>query len=189
MPKLNCAVVGLAFAALAGAAPAAADGYGYGPKAYGYAPSPELIEEAVESPAIDSYSEVRIRYGGAPAYGYGAAYLPGPPDLWRQREVVYDAIFTKEKRVVYDSGRAAQSRAAAQFYARKVRAYAPEVYYRAPAYGSIKDYGPPPLGVVEPIIDPAGSCGTFRYWDGADCVDARYYSRYKNPYKRRYLGR
>ena len=187
MPKLHSAVVGLAFVALAGIAPAVAGGDENGPMAYGYAPGAELIEEPEDDAVVDSYSEVTVRYGGVPVYGYGAAYVSGPPDLWRQREVAYDAIFTKEKRIIYDSGLAAQSRAAAEFYAPRVGAYAPEVYYRAPAYGP--NNGPATVEVAGPIIDPAGSCGTFRYWDGAGCVDARYDSRYKNPYKRRYLGR
>ncbi len=188
MPKLHSAVVGFAFAAFASAAPAAAGGYVDGPNAYGYAPAPELVEAPGNGPVVYSYSQVTVRYGGAPAYGYGAAYLPGPPNLWRQREVVYDAIFTKEKRVIYDSGLAAESRAAAEFYAPKVQVYAPEAYYRPPVNGPVAGYGPP-VPVAAPVIDPAGSCGTFRYWDGAGCVDARYYSRYKNPYKRRYLPR
>jgi len=173
MPKLHSAVIGTLLTALAFATPASADGYRNHFKPYGYLPGPELVE----SPGNGAAVEVTIRYRAAPAYGYGAAYLPRPPSLWRQREVAYDAIFTPDKRIIYDSGLAAQSRAAAQFYG-----YQPRVYYRAPAYGSIKDY-PPPVGFVGPFVDPAGSCGTFRYWNGAECVDARYYSRYKNPYR------
>lgn len=183
MPKLHSAVIGLVFAALAVAAgPAAADGYLKGPKAHRYAPGPELIVEPDGDAVVYSYSEVRVRYRNAPVYGYGAAYLPGPPDLWRQRQVAYESIFTQERRIVYDSGLAAESRAAAAYYA-------PRALYRAPAwpaYGSIKDYGPPPVRVVEPVVDLGGGCGTFRFWDGGRCIDARFHSRYKNPYRRIY---
>lgn len=167
MSRLQLAIAAAAFIAVAGTA--SANGYHNGPKDYGYVPAPEVIEEADEGKVVYSYTEVKIRYRGAPAYGYGRAYFNGPPELWRQREVAYDAIFTQEKRIVYDSNRAAQTRAALKFY------------------GPEPSYAPPSAGLVGPIIDPAGSCGTFRYWNGAGCVDARFHSRYENPYKRRYL--
>lgn len=163
MPKLQLAIVAAAFA-LSGAAPALADGYYEGPKHYGYAPAPKVIVAPEDGHVVYSRTEVKIRYGGAPARGYGAAYLDRPPSLWRQREVAFDAIFTEDKRIVYDAGRAARTRAAAELYG-------PKAYYR------------PPAAVFDPIVDPAGTCGTFRYWNGAGCVDARFFSRYKNPYK------
>ncbi len=188
MPKLPSALVGLAFAAVASATPAAADGYVVnGPGAYGYAPGPALIADAPDGAVIYSYSEVTIRYRAAPPNGYGTAYLTGPPDLWRQREVAYDAIFTRDKRIIYDSTLAAQSRAAAEFYGPRFNGYAPEVVYRKPAYVARRDFGPPPVRVVEPIVvEPAGNCGTYRYWNGTGCIDARYVSRYRNPYKNRF---
>lgn len=159
MPKLlQSAAVGLAFTTLAAVAPASADGYLERGRAYGYVPRPEFIDEPGEGPIVYSYSEVRI-YRGAPAYGYGAAYLPGPPDAWRRRDVGYDTVVTREKRVIRD--------------------YGPPAYYRRPAYGSIKD-GPLPVGVVEP-----DDCGAVEYWNG--CKGGRYHSRhYKRKYIRRW---
>lgn len=164
MSKLQTAVLIVAFA-VAGTASASADGYYKEPKAYGYAPGPEVVVAPDAGEEVYRYTEVKIRYRGAPRYGYGAAYVAGPPRLWRQQEVAYDAIFTQEKRIIYDAGRAAQTRAV-------VKHYAPEFHY-----------APPRVGMVAPVLDPAGTCGTFRYWDGAECVDARYYSRYRNPYR------
>ena len=42
-------------------------------------------------------------------------------------------------------------------------------YYDAPAYG----YVAPRTYTERRIIRPAGRCGTYRYWNGAYCVDAR----------------
>lgn len=164
MPKFQIAIFAAALT-LASAAPAFGDGYREVRKVYRYAPVPEVVEAPDNGKVIYSYTEVRIRYRGAPTIDHGIAYFNGPPELWRQREVAYDAIFTQDKRIIYDAGRAAQTRAF-------TKGYAPRWYY-----------APPPAGIAEPIFDPAGTCGTFRYWNGADCVDARYYSRYKNPYK------
>lgn len=167
MPKLQVAIFAAAIALL-GATSAIADGYYEGPKRYGYAPDPQVIEAPEDGYVVYSRTEVKIRYRGAPGYGYGAAYLGGPANLWRQRDVAFDAIFTEDKRIIYDAGRAAQTRAAVEYYG-------PKAYYR------------PPAAIVDPVVDPAGGCGTFRYWNGAGCVDARFYSRYKNPYKWEYI--
>ena len=166
MPKFRIAVFALALTA-AGAMPALGDGYREIRKVYRYAPAPEVVDVPDNGKVVYSYTEVRIRYRGAPTNGYGVAYFNGPPQLWRQREVAYDAIFTEDKRIIYDAGRAAQTRAFFKGYA-----YPPKWYY-----------APPAMGIAEPVFDPAGTCGTFKYWNGNGCIDARYYSRYKNPYK------
>lgn len=173
MTKLHSAVIGAALIALFSASSAAADCSSKHANPCSIKPGPKLAD----APGDEAVVEVTVRYRGVPAYGYGLAFVPRPPSLWRQREVAYDAIFTPDKRLIYDAGLAAQSRAAAEFYG-----YRPQFYYRAPAYGPINGY-PPPIGVVGPVIDPAGTCGTFRYWDGAKCVDARYHSPYKNPFR------
>ena len=179
MPNWKCTAVGLALTGIAFATPAAAGGYPEDAGYYAYVSEPELIEAPGGEKIIQTFTEVRIRYNGAPRYGYGAAFVNGPPDLWRQREVAYDAIFTRDKRVIYDSNRAAQTRAAVGFHGPVVYS-GPRPYH---PYGSVKDYGPPPVGYFAPAFSPAGTCGTFRYWNGETCVDARFYSRYKNPYK------
>ena len=56
-------------------------------------------------------------------------------------------------------------------------------FFKGYAYPPKWYYAPPAMGIAEPVFDPAGTCGTFKYWNGNGCVDARYYSRYKNPYK------
>lgn len=167
MPRLQGAIVAAALA-LTAATPAFADGYYRGLKDYGYAPALEVIE-APEEQVVYGDANVKIDYRGLPSYGYGGAYIGGPSDpLWRQRDVAFDAVFTEDKRIVYDAGRAAQTRAVIG------------------PYGATAYYGPQPV-VIDRFVDPAGSCGTFRYWNGAGCVDARFYSRYKNPYKWKYL--
>ncbi len=186
MPDLKCAVAGVVLSVLICTPPAAAGGYPEDVDYYAYTAEPGLVEAPAEEKVIQTFSEVRIRYRGAPGYRYGAAFVKGPPDLWRQREVAYDAIFTRDKRIIYDSNRAAQTRAAVEFYGPKFH-YRPKVHYHR--HGSIKDYGPPPAAFFGPVFDPAGTCGTFRFWNGEACVDARFYSRYKNPYKWRYLHR
>ena len=180
MAKLQFALAGLAAAALVGTAPVAADEYLESGAAHTYAQGSELL---VADDGDIGHGYVEVGYRGTPAYRYGPAYVPGPPDLWRQREVAYDAIFTRDKRIIYDSGLAAQSRAAAEFYGRRVYGYGPPAYYRSPGYGSAKGYWAPPVGLAA----PSGNCGTFRYWNGEGCVDARYFSRYTNPYKWKYL--
>jgi len=170
MPRLRSTVIGAALITLFSASPLSADCYSRHAKPCGAPP------ELVDAPGNEAVVDVTVRYRGLPAYGYGPAFVPRPPSLWRQREVAYDAIFTPDKRIIYDAGRAAQSRAAAEYYKHQ-----PNYYYRAPAYGPVNGYAP--VEAIGPIIDPAGTCGTFRYWDGTKCVDARYHSRYKNPFR------
>jgi hypothetical protein len=174
MPKLlQSAVVGFAFTALAAAVPASAGGYLEEPVDYGYIPGPELIGAPEGGTVVYSYSEVRIRSRGATpyGYGYGAAYLPGAP--------AYDTVVTRETRVISDPGFV--------YGAPKVHAYGPPAYYRGPAYGSIKDFGPPPVKVLEPVAVRIGKCGKVRYWDGGGCADARRYRRHR--YDRGYIPR
>ena len=167
MPKLRFAVITAVFA-LVGVTPAFSDGYYGSLKDYGAAPAPDVIEAPAAGYVLYGPTEVEIGYRGPPPYGYRAGYFDGPPILWRQRDAAFDAAFTEDKRIVYDAGRAAQTRAV-------VGRYGPSAYYG------------PPAATPEPFVDPAGSCGTFRYWDGAGCVDARFHSRYKNPYAWKYL--
>lgn len=164
MPKLQLVFVSAALA-LSGAAPAIADGYHGGPTHHGYEPAAAVTGTQY---VAHGRTEVSFRNRRAPAYGHRAVNFDAPPRLWRQREVAIDAIFTRDKRIIYDAGRAAQTRAA-------LGPYGPVVHYR------------PPAAFIDPIVDPAGSCGTFRYWTGAGCVDARFFSRYRNPYKWKYL--
>lgn len=42
-------------------------------------------------------------------------------------------------------------------------------YYDGPTYG----YVAPRVHTERRVIRPAGRCGTYRYWNGAHCVDAR----------------
>jgi hypothetical protein len=42
-------------------------------------------------------------------------------------------------------------------------------YYDAPAYG----YVAPRVYTERRVIRPAGHCGTYHYWNGAYCADAR----------------
>ncbi|MGE8940423.1 hypothetical protein ACO2I3_00775 [Leptospira interrogans] len=127
---------------------------------------------------------------------------PGPPpNLWRQRDQVIDAVFTKEKRVLYDAGYAAQTREARSYYSPPAFVQSgPGVYYwqRPNVYGPSRSAAPPPPPPAvqyfsPPTVQyfsppsPAGHCGTMRFWDGERCVDARRRSPYENPYNRRFL--
>ena len=132
-------------------------------------------------------------YGYAPAVPlglpYAEAYVPGPPNLWRQRREAYDAIFTKEKRVIYDADYVAEFKQTADYYAPPQPGfYAPNggvsVYYwrRPTQFGPVRSHAPaPPVVFFGPPAPP--NCGTFRYWDGTRCLDARFQSRYQNPFK------
>ena len=149
-------------------------GYGYQPAA----PAPVVVEQPV----------VVVPAGP-------------PPNLWRQRDQVIDAVFTKEKRVIYDAGYAAQSREARAYYNPPAFvASGPGVYYwsRPNVYGPRRSAAPPPPAppvqyYAPPAVQyylppsPAGRCGTMRFWDGDRCVDARRHSPYRNPYNRRFL--
>ena len=86
MPKFQIAIFAAALT-LASAAPAFGDGYREVRKVYRYAPVPEVVEAPDNGKVVYSYTEVRIRYRGAPPIGHGIAYFNGPPELWRQREV------------------------------------------------------------------------------------------------------
>jgi len=178
-------VAGVAYAIPAFAQVAVVDGpavYGYQAAAPVYvappvAPAPEIVEQPV------------------------VVVPPGPPpNLWRQRDQVIDAVFTREKRVLYDAGYAAQSREARAYYNPPAFVQSgPGVYYwaRPNRYGPSRSAAPPPpppdVQYFGPPVQyfsppsPAGRCGTMRFWNGDRCVDARRRSPYANPYNRRFL--
>lgn len=174
-------MAGIAFAASA----SAQDRYVDGPIGYGYrAAAPVVVAPPAPAPVV---AEGRVI----------VAPLPPPPDTWRQRRQAYDAIFTKDKRVVYDSNLNAQLRDVEAYYnppasAVYVRSSGPGVYYWSPpnrGYGPARSAAPPPSPPAVMYFSPptpAGRCGPLRYWDGTRCTDARYYSPYQNPYKWRF---
>ena len=182
-----CAFAMLMVATILATLPASADGrYVNGRGGYGYRAAPLPYGPSGGGNFVYGYSDVPAGYALSGTFAPGA-----PPSLWRQRRQAYDAIFTKEKRVVYDSDYAAEFRQASRYYAPPVAyAYGPaprmQVYYwRKPnRYGPDRIIAPapaaPPVQYFAPV---AAECRTFQYWDGAQCIDARYYSPYQNPFK------
>jgi hypothetical protein len=161
------------------------------PAVYGYrAPAPVYVAPPVAAAPVVVEQPVIVVPQGP------------PPNLWRQRNQVIDAVFTKEKRVLYDAGYAAQTREARSYYNPPAFVQSgPGVYYwqRPNVYGpsrsaapppppppSVQYFSPPAVQYFSPPT-PAGHCGTMRFWDGERCVDARRRSPYENPYNRRFL--
>lgn len=160
------------------------------PAAYGYRAAPPAYLAPPASPAPVIVEQPLVVVPAGP-----------PPDLWRQRDQVIDAVFTKEKRVLYDAGYAAQTREARNYYNPPAFVQSgPGVYYwsRPNYYGPSRTAAPPPPPPAVQYLgppsvqyfsppSPAGHCGTMRFWDGERCVDARRRSPYENPYNRRFL--